>query len=102
MTYIFTIISIGKPRLTQHDRWYESKAVTDYWQYKQDLQKLCLFNKLQLKDTLKIIFYLTMPAPWSKTKKLAMNGHPRCHTRSSENRVFSSLVVGRWRMRFVV
>jgi Holliday junction resolvase RusA-like endonuclease len=96
MRYSFAITPVGKPRMTRQDQWRsdpyhknplkrQRKAVTQYWQYKADLEKLCLVNKFALKETIDVIFFLPMPDSWSNKKKILMLGQPHQQVPDGDN-----------------
>ncbi len=96
MKYIFDIVPMGKPRMVQSDKWRvnpnhrdprkrQREVVARYWQYKDDLQKLCLMNKFKIKETIDMQVYLPMPPSWSEKKKLAMNGKPHQQKPDGDN-----------------
>jgi Holliday junction resolvase RusA-like endonuclease len=96
MIYVFTITPMGKPRMVQSDKWRtnprhpdpvrrQREVVTRYWQYKSDLQKLCLFNKFVLQETIDMTAYFPMPDSWSMKKKKAMENMPHQQKPDGDN-----------------
>lgn len=69
----YQITPIGKPRMTQRDKWLNPprKCVAEYWRYKDNLRMMGLTLPL---DGYWLIFRLPMPNRWSKRKKQTMEG----------------------------
>lgn len=67
------ITPVGKPRMTQRDRWAKRPAVVRYYQFCDELR---LKHPAALPPLLIVTFYLPMPKSWSKKKKAAYNGKP--------------------------
>lgn len=76
--YIFYVEAMGKPRMTQRDRWKVREVTTRYWQYKDRLNELALqlnFDpQTMLTNYYHMTFYLPMPKSWSETKRKELNG----------------------------
>lgn len=68
--YTFPILAMGKPRMTQRDKWYKREVTDRYWIYKRDLNTLANILKFNPQEVLSnyyhVIFYLPMPQSWSK------------------------------------
>lgn len=65
---------MGKPRMTQRDKWKKRPAVLRYHAFKDEL-KLRVGSRIpQDVDTVSWIVYFPMPKSWSKKKKAAMAG----------------------------
>ena len=78
---IFPIVPMGKPRMTQRDRWKKRPAVTRYHGFKDELRARVagLPHLRRLIDSgtvyrLSWTAYLPIPASWAKHKKAAMAG----------------------------
>jgi Holliday junction resolvase RusA-like endonuclease len=67
---------IGKPRMTQRDKWMKRPPVVRYHLYCQHLGLLCNECNYKVEETLSLTFVLTMPKSWSNKKKLSMDGKP--------------------------
>lgn len=65
---------LGKPRMTQRDRWKQRPAVIRYHQYCDDLREKLPGYELPARLTL--TFYLPMPPSWSKKKRRDSIGKP--------------------------
>lgn len=64
---------MGKPRMTQRDKWQKRKVVLRYHAFKDE----CKLRGVQVPDGgSHVTFILPMPKSWSKTKKAQMNGQP--------------------------
>ena len=76
---VLDVVPLGKPRMTQRDRWQKRPAVKRYYNYKDKLKELTAINGYKINEdigTLRITFTLPMPPSWSKKKKLTLNGKP--------------------------
>lgn len=78
---IFPVIPMGKPRMTQRDRWKKRPAVLRYHAFKDQL-RACLVNFPHLRALLESgtvhhlswTAYFPLPDSWSKKKKAALAG----------------------------
>ena len=73
-TFSVKVVPVGKPRMTQRDRWKQRPAVMRYWKYCDDLRDALPFYDLP--ERLQIVFFLPMPPSWSKQKRLEHVGAP--------------------------
>lgn len=69
---IIDVVPVGKPRMTQSDRWKQRPAVLRYRNYCDALQ--AAMPGYELPDSLYLRFYLPMPTSWSAKKKHFMLG----------------------------
>lgn len=76
MITTFNIIPIGKPRMTQSDKWRKRPAVMKYWEYKERLTIQAKLLGFTVPECLEILFIIPMPKSWSAKKKAAMDGKP--------------------------
>lgn len=67
------ITPVGKPRMTQSDKWKQRPAVMKYRAFADELR---LRYKGELPQQVKLIFYLPMPKSWSARKRGAFEGGP--------------------------
>ena len=85
--YLFDVIPIGAPRMTQSDKWKinpnhpdpnkrQRKAVTQYFAFKTLLQLQSKELNFELSNTLDAVYLIPMPNSWSNKKKERMNGLP--------------------------
>jgi len=76
--YTFTVIAMGKPRMTQRDKWMKRDVTNRYWLYKDELvrqaRELEFDEQIVLSNYYHLVFYLPMPKSWSTKKKQEMNG----------------------------
>jgi Holliday junction resolvase RusA-like endonuclease len=72
MTVIHRITPMGKPRMTQADKWHKRKVTSAYWRFKME----CQLIKISVPDMCDIKFYIPMPKSWSKKKRSEMNYKP--------------------------
>lgn len=63
---------LGKPRMTQRDKWKERPATTAYHAYCDELN--LRLPGYELPQSLNITFYLPMPKTWSKAKRGSLRG----------------------------
>lgn len=64
---------MGKPRMTQRDRWKQRPVIVRYHAFCDELR---LNKPPQLGNIVRLTFYLPMPPSWSAKKKAAHIGHP--------------------------
>ena len=74
--YLIDIKPIGKPRMTQRDKWAKRKCVVNYFTYCDALRSYVAESGMELTPTLDITFYIEMPKSWSKKKREAMYMKP--------------------------
>lgn len=85
--YMFDIVPMGAPRMTQSDRWKvnpnhkdpqkrQREVVTRYFRYKDLLRHHAKDTNFEIGNVLDILFLIPMPNSWSKKKKDRMNGMP--------------------------
>lgn len=85
--YLFDVIPIGAPRMTQSDKWKtnpnhldpqkrQRKIVTQYFAFKTLLQLQSKELNFELGNTLDAVYLIPMPNSWSNKKKERMNGMP--------------------------
>jgi hypothetical protein len=81
MEYEFRINPIGKPRMTQRDKWLNPprKEVLRYRLAKDAVEYFSQANNFVCTDILSVDFYITMPESWSKKKKAMMETQPHQH-----------------------
>tara|TARA_R110000868_G_scaffold4085_6_gene24897 strand:- start:1276 stop:1659 length:384 start_codon:yes stop_codon:yes gene_type:complete len=74
MEYEFNLTPIGKPRMTQRDKWLNPprEAILKYRLSKQAMETYAMMTKFSLKDKLECVFHLPMPESWSGKKKERM------------------------------
>lgn len=69
----YPITPMGKPRMTQRDKWRAREAVVRYRAFKDE----CRLRNVMLPDAgAHVTFILPMPKSWSKKKRREMNGAP--------------------------
>ena len=76
---------IGKPRMTQRDRWKKRPVVLRYHAFCYSLRNFS--GPFQNAEALSLIFEIPMPPSWSKKKKLAMEGKPHQNKPDIDNLV---------------
>lgn len=68
----YEITPLGKPRMTQRDKWKQRPCVMRYRAFKDQ----CRAAGIELGEKVSVIFVLPMPKSWSKKKKDAMRDQP--------------------------
>jgi len=85
--YIFDVIPMGAPRMTQSDRWKtnpnhidpnkrQRTCVKNYFSFKNTLLYQAKEMGFTLEKTLNALYLIPMPNSWSEKKKQRMNGLP--------------------------
>jgi Holliday junction resolvase RusA-like endonuclease len=85
--YLFDVIPMGAPRLSQSDKWKinpnhidplkrQRKVVTNYYVFKNTLHYQAKQMQFELGKTLDALYLIPMPNTWSSKKKERMNGMP--------------------------
>ena len=85
--YLFDVIPMGAPRMTQSDRWKtnpkhidprkrQRMCVAQYFAFKNVLLHQAKQMNFELKNTLDALYLIPMPNSWSEKKKQRMNGMP--------------------------
>lgn len=73
----FLVDPMGKPRMTQSDKWRKRLVTDRYWRYKAQIKKQADAVEFKIPScNVHIIFNVPMPKTWSKKKKIKMNGNP--------------------------
>lgn len=67
---------MGKPRMTQSDKWKKRKVVVRYFSFKDHLNLICKSVGFVPGEVLGFEFHIPMPESWSKKKKAEMQGKP--------------------------
>lgn len=76
---VFEIEPMGKPRMTQRDKWLKPprKPVELYWEYKDKLVEMATRLMFDMPESeFGVKFVLPMPHSWSKKKRDQMDGAP--------------------------
>ncbi len=76
MQIIFPISPMGKPRMTQRDKWKKRPVIQRWYAYKDELKLTAKQERYQVEETLDIVFCIPMPKSWSKKKKAEMYAKP--------------------------
>ena len=109
MMFVLNVIPMGKPRMTQADRWKKRPSVLRYRSFKdevrtsaggdiEDIRKLLL-------DGAKVRFDIPMPQSWSRKKREEHRGMPHLQKPDLDNlqkALFDSLMKedsGIWHIR---
>lgn len=68
------VVPIGKPRMTQRDRWKERPCVVSYHDYCDQLRKY--LPDFELPDSIFLTFFIPMPKSWTKRERELSLGKP--------------------------
>lgn len=83
---VFNINPIGKPRMTQRDKWDKRKNVQLYWKYKATLLSEAKKQNFTMPDNgYHIICYIQMPHSWPEKKKAQMDMSPHQQKPDKDN-----------------
>lgn len=85
--YLFDVIPMGAPRMTQSDKWKtnpnhidqlkrQRRPVMNYYAFKNILLYQAKEMQFELGKTLDALYLIPMPNSWSIKKKERMNGMP--------------------------
>lgn len=75
--YVFLVDPIGKPRMTQRDKWKKRPPVARYWSYRDEVKNIAKnLGFVMPESDFHIIFYIPMPNSWRNKKRSEMNGKP--------------------------
>lgn len=85
--YAFDIEPMGKPRMTQSDKWKKRGCVVRYWEFADKLRSDAEKQGLVLGDILIVEFHLPCPASWSKKKQQNMWGVPHQQKSDLDNMI---------------
>lgn len=69
---IYKIAPMGKPRMTQRDKWKKRPSVVAYHAFKDACRDHCMHIPAQCC----IIFHIAMPSSWSMKRRWEMRGKP--------------------------
>ncbi len=73
----FDIEPMGKPRMTQKDKWAKRDVVERYFSFKDNLNYKAKAQQFKIGTVIDLLFIISMPKSWSDKKRKEMNG--RCH-----------------------
>jgi len=87
MDFEFNLIPMGKPRMTQRDKWLNPPRpeILKYRLCKHAIQDYANMEGFVLGDVLEGTFILPMPKTWSKKKRNLMDGKPHLNKPDLDN-----------------
>jgi Holliday junction resolvase RusA-like endonuclease len=99
--FLFDVVPMGAPRMTQSDRWKtnpnhsdprkrQRTAVTNYFVLKNSLVEQANEMKFELGKCVDAVFLMPMPQTWSQKKKDKMNGMP-CESKPDTDNLLKGL-----------
>ena len=77
MLTILNVCPVGKPRMTQRDKWMKRECTNKYWTFCDTLRWEVKAKKLELTKSLRIIFYLPIPKSYKKRKEYENKPHDK-------------------------
>ncbi len=85
---IYEITPIGKPRMTQRDRWHKRPATAAYWAFKHEVR---LHGSRLSESGYHVTFVIPMPMIWSQKKRAQHVGQAinRSQTKTISKRHYS-------------
>lgn len=84
---VFELLPMGKPRMTQRDKWAQRDVVLRYYTFKDELRRQAREQGYTVQVPLKINFYLPMPPSWSKKKRERLADTPHEQKPDADNLV---------------
>lgn len=76
---------VGKPRMTQRDKWLKRDCVTRYFAWVNHARLVAPKNLTLEPSTIDVLAYLPMPASWSQRKKDDAQGKPHRYKPDADN-----------------
>lgn len=73
---VIMIEPMGKPRMTQRDKWSKRPCVQRYWRFKDEIKKAFWGVDISNIHNITVCAYISMPKSWSNKKKSEMIGKP--------------------------
>ena len=67
---VYPITPVPAPRMTRRDRWVKRPCVLRYWAFRDEVR----LRRVALTSRCKVVFVLPMPASWSVSRRLSMDG----------------------------
>ena len=83
LTYIGEVL--GKPRMTQRDKWKKRPVTSRYWVFKDAIKRAAQKQKFVLDGYHMMQFKIKMPKSWSKKKKDKMRHQPHLQRPDIDN-----------------
>lgn len=82
MIQTYDILPMGKPRMTQRDKFTKRIATSRYWAFKAEVR---LRGVTVPEHGYHVTFVLPMPASWSAKKRAEMDGKPHQQKPDKDN-----------------
>lgn len=84
---IIYIEPMGKPRMTQRDKWNKRSVTSKYWAYKDKILAEIYKNNINWENVVGLSWtaYFTIPRSWSKKKKRESRGQLHLQTPDRDN-----------------
>lgn len=76
MMTVLNVCPVGKPRMTQRDKWIKRDCTSKYWTFCDQLRIEILRNKLVVTNAFKVNFYLPIPDSYGIKKKNSYENRP--------------------------
>ncbi len=82
----FDVDPMGKPRMTQSDKWRKRPVTDRYWELKRHLKNIAgQYNFTMPESNYHMIFYIPMPKSWPPSRKEKMNNMPHQQKPDKDN-----------------
>ena len=99
--YIFNAVPMGKPRMSQSDKWKtnpnhidpnkrQRPVIAQYWAYKDALLWQAKQMGFVMGEFIDAVYFSPMPNSWSEKKKDKMNGFP-CQVKPDTDNITKGL-----------
>ncbi len=86
---VIKIDPVPKPRQTKSDKWKQRPGVMKYRAFADEFRLKCNLQKVEIKETLDVLFFMKMPDSWSEEKKDEIVGQPHTQKPDIDNLVKS-------------
>lgn len=73
---VLTVVPMGKPRMTQQDKWKKRPPVIRYHAFRDEVRRQMRMIEIGDPSDVSWKAYLPIPKSWSKKKKEEMKGRP--------------------------
>lgn len=83
----FVVCPIGKPRMTQRDKWKKRAVVERYFAYRDAIRLQANLAKYEITGTIDVTFYIPAPKSLSKKDRILLNGTPHTQKPDIDNLV---------------
>lgn len=82
---ILDVVPMGAVRQTQRSQIEPSLSLQRYWAFRDELRTKAALAGYEPGEVIDIVFYLPMPASWSRRKRRQMDGTPHRQKPDTDN-----------------